>query len=159
MKAFSASSFVAGLMLGALLAGAWFASDGEFALPEWNTSSATSTAAVPDEIKESGAISVGNQPAGGSVIVESVTVAPPGVWVAVREKENGKLGNVLGAVRVPGPRSSVTIPLLRATEPDRSYAVVLYRDDAGGDFDPGRNSAYIDFDTGAPAVASFYTTR
>jgi hypothetical protein len=81
------------------------------------------------------------------------------VWVAVREVVGDELGNVLGAVRVSGPKSGVSVPLLRATEPGRSYAVQLYRDDGNGAFDVVVNSVYVDFDTGARVVAYFTTAE
>jgi hypothetical protein len=92
------------------------------------------------------------------VLIASLTVPPPGVWVAVRELSAGELGNVLGAVRVGGPRSNVSIPLLRATEAGHQYAVELYRDDNNGVFDPAVNSVYVDFGTGARVVVYFKTT-
>ena len=149
-------SFVAGVMLGALLVGAWSLGDGTlFTTRLPSASLATTTAsALPD----SGAVAVADQSSGDTVIVESVTVPPPGVWVAVREVQAGDLGNVLGAVRASGPRSTLSIPLLRATEPSHSYAVELYRDDNNGAFDPSVNSVYVDFATGARVVSYFTTT-
>ncbi|MFA5942138.1 MAG: hypothetical protein WC798_00480 [Candidatus Paceibacterota bacterium] len=160
---FSVGSFVAGIMLGALLAGSYFLS-GNFSLPVLpidqrgadSPLSGTQDANLGTE--KSGAVSVADQSSGSVVMVESITVPPPGVWVAVREVTGGKLGNVLGAARVDGPRSSVPVQLLRATEPGRSYAVELYRDDGNGTFDFAVNSVYVDFDTGASVVAYFKTT-
>jgi hypothetical protein len=157
MQRFSTSSFVAGIMLGALLVGAWFFRDNTgVALFTPSSPVATST---ESSMPQSGAVSVADQPFGPSVMVESVTVPPPSVWVAVREMNGSNLGNVLGAARVAGSHSSVTIPLLRATEPNRSYAVELYRDDNDGVFDLSVNSVYVDFDTGARVVAYFKTTE
>lgn len=155
---FSSSSFVAGVIFGALLAGAWFLGGSPTGLLPSSSSSLipSSERSAPPE---SGAVAVNNQPAGDTVLVESVTVAPPGVWVAVREMNGDDLGNVLGAARVAGPRTGVPISLLRATEPNRSYAVELYRDDNNGAFDPSANSVYVDFDTGARVVAYFTTTE
>lgn len=149
-------SFVAGVMLGALLVGAWFSS-GDLKLDPIFTSSITATS-TGSGVPESGAVSVATQSPGENVVIESLTVPPPGVWVAVRETNGSDLGNVLGAARVIGPHSSVTVPLLRPTEPNRSYAVQLYRDDNNGAFDPAVNSVYVDFDTGARVVAYFTTT-
>jgi hypothetical protein len=157
-KNFSLYSFVAGVMLGALLAGAWFFG-GDLSLLPPESSLRPSSSGMQNTIPKSGAITVVEQPAGDSVIVESVTVPPPGVWIAVREVNGDELGNVLGAARVTGPRSEVSIPLLRATEPGRAYAVQLYRDDATGPFDPATYSVYVDFDTGARVVAYFTTTE
>lgn len=148
-------SFVAGFMLGALFAGAWFLSE------DRQPPLLQSTLSIDGEqpLPESGAISVANQPAGLVVNVETVTVPPPGVWAAVRESLGNNLGNVLGAVRVPGPKSAVSIPLLRATEPNLVYVVELYRDDGDGAFDLATDSVYVDFATGAPAIARFTTTN
>jgi len=154
---FSASSFIAGVMFGALLAGAWFLG-GDTALKIGQSSSRPDDTAKPS-LQKSGAVSVVDQASGNAVAVESVTVPPPGVWVAVREMIGNDLGNVLGAVRVGGPRVGVSVPLLRATEPGRRYAVQLYRDDQSGAFDPAANSVYVDFDTGARVVAYFTTTE
>ena len=156
IERFSASSFVAGVMLGALVVGAWYfgGSPSEF----FNSSSAVLSTSKESSPAESGAVSVADQSSGESVIIESVTVPPPGVWVAVREVNGVDLGNVLGAARVVGPHVDVVVSLLRPTEPARSYAVELYRDDNNGAFDPSINSVYVDFDTGARVVAYFTTT-
>lgn len=158
MERFPPSSFIVGIMLGALLVGAWFANGNASFMPAWAPSSspfATSTGSVA--ISPSGALSVANQPAGDTVVIESVTVPPPGVWVAVREMFGNDLGNVLGAAHISGPRSNFSVSLLRATEPDRPYAVELYRDDGSSGFDLAEDSVYIDFDTGAPVIAYFRT--
>jgi len=159
MKYVSVTSFVAGLIVGVLLAGAWFLNGNLAFVPSSIPSSRVATSSMP-ESTQSGAVSVSNQPAGDTVNIDSVTVPPPGVWVAVREVEarDGDLGNVLGAARVSGPRSSISVSLLRTTAPERSYAVELYRDDNNGAFDPAVNSVYVDFTTGAPVIAYFSTT-
>ena len=162
MKDFSLNSFAAGGVFGILLACAWFYG-GTTALPPIPfTSPVLETSELPtqQEREQSGALSIVDQPAGDTVSIESVTVPPPGVWIAVREVEehDGDLGNVLGALRVTGPRTSVSVPLLRATKAERPYAVELYRDDNIGTFDPAINSVYVDFDTGAPVVVYFSTT-
>jgi len=151
------SSFVAGVMFGALLVGAWFFGGASILVAPVASYPllATSTASA---LPQSGAVSVTNQNAGNTVVVESITVPPPGVWVAVREVQGNTLGNVLGAARASGPRSNFSVPLLRATEPGRSYAIELYRDDNGGAFDPGINSVYVDFNSGARVVVYFTTT-
>jgi hypothetical protein len=158
MKDFSLNSFIAGVMLGALAVGGWVLSDNPSLLPTPTLAgplTSTSTNVVP----QSGAVEVSNQPPGATTAVKAVTVAPPGVWVAVRETNGADLGNVLGALRVGGPRSDVSISLLRATEPGRAYAVELYRDDNNGQFDPGTNSVYVDFETGSRVIAYFNTTN
>lgn len=156
MEYISTNSFIAGVMVGILLASVWFFRDSSpFERVAAPAPAATGTIATE---QESNSVSVSNQPSGDTVVVESVTVPPPGVWVAVREVIAGDLGNVLGAARVSGPKSNVQISLLRATEPGHSYAVQLYRDDDNGIFDVTVNSAYIDFTTGTKAIAYFATT-
>ncbi len=155
IQSFSMTSFVSGFMLGALFVGAWFLGN-DFSLLPLSPSSLTST---QQSLPESGLVSVTAQSAGSEVIVESVTVPSPGAWVAVREVLGLDLGNVLGAVRVTDPRRTVSIPLLRATEPNLSYAIELYRDDGDGVFDLSTDSVYVDFTTGAPVIVRFTTTK
>lgn len=144
-------------MAGVFLSGAWFLGGEKGFIPSGSSSYlATSTGAF---FQESGAVSVADQPSGDSVMVESLTVAPPGVWVAVLEVNGRDLGNVLGATRVVGPHTSIEVSLLRPTEPNRSYAIGLYRDDNFDGFDPSVNSVYVDFDTGARVVNYFTTTE
>lgn len=157
MTNFSMGSFVAGAMFGLLIAGAWSLNNNLPLLP-FSSSSLLATSTV-SAIPASEAISVTDQPAGDTVVVASITAPSSGIWVAVREIRGNDLGNVLGAARTIGLHSNFQVSLLRATKPGRSYAVELYRDDAGGVFDPAMNSVYIDFDTGARVVAYFKTTE
>lgn len=155
MKNFSSGSFIAGLMLGMVAAGSWFYS----AHPEdfFAFSNTRTASQVQRQATESNLLSVADQPAGDEVMIESVTVAPPGVWIAVRDMIGDDFGNVLGAARVGGPREDVSVPLLRSTVGGRDYAVELYRDDNNGAFDPAVNSVYVDFETGARVVVHFTT--
>lgn len=157
MSGFSTSSFVAGIMVGALFVGAWFFDGNSVFLPGHSSLSLSVATSTESLIQNSGAISVIDQPAGTVVVVESVTVPPPGVWVAVREINGSALGNVLGAVRVSGPHSNISISLLRATEPGRPYAVELYRNDGADAFDLSALSVYVDFDTGQRVISYFKT--
>lgn len=121
------------------------------------TTISASTNIFADNSK-SGAASVTNQAPGNTVFVQSVTVPPPGVWIAVREISGKELGNVLGAQRVHGPLSNITVTLLRDTKPNKTYAIELYRPGAkGSGFDPKANSVYIDFDTGKSVIVPFTT--
>jgi hypothetical protein len=160
MKPFSMSSFVGGFMLGAIVVAAWLLG-GDFssiASTVYTPHPSEQTVSTPKpKSSESGAVSVTDQSAGSNVSVESVTVPPPGVWVAVREMNGNDLGNVLGAVRVTGPRSNVTVPLLRATVPGSTYAIELYRDDGNDVFDLSADSVYVDFTTGEPVITYFTT--
>lgn len=147
-------------MLGAIagVAGAalWFVGT-SFIAPTLPVQNATSTS--PINATASGAVSVFDQGAGSNVLIASVTVPPPGVWVAVRETNSaGELGNVLGAARARGPISNLVVELLRPTEPGRMYAAELYRAEGSDAFDPNVESVYVDFDSGQRVVA-FFTTN
>lgn len=161
-KVFSIQSFSIGLALGVLLTGVWFLGNKSESARQGYVSTTTppsvSQGIPAAHADTSGSLSVSNQPAGASVLVESVTVPPPGVWVAVREVTNGQLGNILGAARAKGPRSNIRVPLLRNTEPSHAYAVELYRDDGDGAFNTNTDSVYVDFSSGESVVAYFNTT-
>ena len=145
--------FLAGLAVGGVAVAYYFAPSAFVfsSAPLESTSTSSLPPASPD-------IEVADQPAAVSVEITSVTVRPPGVWVAVQDvNEDSSLGNVLGAQFIGGPRAALTIALLRNTLPHRAYAIVLYRDDGDNTFTPGKDSVYIDFDTGEPAEAIFHT--
>ncbi|MBU6323222.1 MAG: hypothetical protein KGI41_01245 [Patescibacteria group bacterium] len=152
-----------GVGIGMVVTVVWYSSPSDIALPPApgtgadtvSAASATSTPSLPQDA--SGAVSVKDQAAGDSVIVESVTVPPPGVWVVVHEYHGSERGNALGARYVRGPSINVVVPLLRATVQGGTYAVVLYRDNGDGAFNLADDSVYVDFDTGQPVVAPFST--
>lgn len=157
MQRFSSVSFVGGIIVGVLLSGAWFASStGDLTSLENALNLSTSTPSRAEADAQSSLISVKDQPSGDSVMVSSITASTP-VWVAVREMNGHTLGNVLGAAKIGGSRTDVSVPLLRATVPGQQYAIELYRDDGDGAFDPTRFSVYVDFDTGSRVVAYFRT--
>ena len=147
-------SAVVGFALGVGAASAWFLGMRLPSLPEGEP---TPTAGNSFLATPSAALSVLDQSAGMTAVVESVTVPPPGVWVAVHELRDGELGNVLGAARARTPSSNVVIELLRGTESGKNYAVALYRDDGDDLFDRDADSVYVDFDTGERVVAPFTT--
>lgn len=146
---------VGGFILGLALGGAWHL--GYFTLPAMpETATTTVKSWLPPE---SGDIDVGNQVAGSSVTITSVTVPPPGVWVAIQEvNEDNTLGNILGAARVHQPSSNIHVSLLRSTIAGQRYAAALYRDNGDNVFDTASDSAYIDFDTGARVIELFTTS-
>lgn len=157
LRSFSSVSFVAGIMVGVLISGAWIASsNGDFSSLRYAFNLSTSTPSRAEADTRGSVVSVADQPAGDSVLVASVN-APVPVWVAVRELSGRDLGNVLGALKVGAPKTEVSVPLLRGTLPGRTYAIELYRDDGEGDFDPARYSVYVDFDSGSRIVAYFHT--
>ena len=75
-----------------------------------------------------------DQPAGESVEVSSVAVTMP-TWVAVHADRNGRPGNVLGARLVDSNTSGLVISLLRATQAQETYYVLLQEDNGNGSYD------------------------
>lgn len=73
------------------------------------------------------AIITNNQPAGYSVVIQSVSFENPG-WVAVHEERDGVAGNTLGAGWFPTGTSSGVIELLRGTISGGTYYAVLHSD-------------------------------
>ena len=153
--------FITGGIVGAVVMSVWFLSDdSKLALRVGEGAPASSqdeASSFPTNTSKS--LTVIDQKAGTSVTVETLAVPAPGVWVAVREVQGTDLGNILGAARAREPVTSLIIPLLRATVPNRLYVAVLYRDDGNDTFDQDEESVYVDFDTGAPVVATFRTTN
>lgn len=143
---------IIGFILGIVAASLWFM---ETHFEEMRDLPATSPVA-PQEDAANGVISVEDQSAGNSVVVDSVHVTVP-VWVAVAEMREDTVMNILGAVPIPGPTDGVHVPLLRSTLPGGTYAIVLYRDDGDGQFDLHKDSVYIDWDSGERVVAPFMT--
>ena len=75
-----------------------------------------------------------DQAAGNEVTLQGLD-ATEVMWVAVREEQDGVLGNILGASKVfVGNDQAVTVELLRTTVSGNSYRVVLYRDVGTPDF-------------------------
>lgn len=74
-------------------------------------------------------VSVSDQGAGESVLVDAAVVTAPS-WVVVREE-----GWILGARRVEESGSAISVPLLRATEAEKQYEVVIYIDNGDRQFD------------------------
>lgn len=133
------------------LAGSYFAL-GEPRITEEAASDEAARKALQNQL-----LSVSPQEAGTSVIVESVAVASPGVWVVVAEMKDDIVWRALGAVRTFGPSEKVSVPLLRATKAGTEYAIILYRDDGDGKFELHGDSAYVDFDSGKRVRADFRT--
>lgn len=104
----------------------------------------------------SNSVSVSNQVAGEEVTVASV-VTDTVTWVAVREGEDGGMGNILGARRVEaGAHQDVTVRLLRATTPGQEYFVTLYADN--GDLEFSHISDTI-IQSGGQTVFSRFSTN
>ncbi|QSH39572.1 hypothetical protein JXR01_00990 [Candidatus Kaiserbacteria bacterium] len=87
------------------------------------------TAATPSEY-----ITVNDQSAGSAVTVSFATLSANG-WIVVHEERNGFIGNALGAKRKDaGTHQNTVIPLLRDTQENTRYWIVLYSDDGDKQF-------------------------
>lgn len=139
-----------GFLIGVIATSFWFSDRTPGRLDD--ARSANSAAETSQNV-----VTISDQQAGSYVIVDSVNVPAPGVWVAIKEMQGNNLGNVLGANRIFAAAKNVTVNLLRSSLPGQTYAVVLYRDDGGGEFDVHKNSAYVDFDSGKSIVTYFKT--
>ncbi len=91
-------------------------------------------------------VSANDQPAGRAVIVEKAMLTATS-WIAIRDFADGKIGNILGAVRrEAGASDDVIVDLLRATVPGSEYAVVVFTDDGDGKFDSKRDTPVMSGD-------------
>ena len=105
---------------------------------------------------ESSNISVANQPSGSTVSITSFTLETDG-WAVVHEEKNGFIANALGAVRRDeGQYTNITIPLLRDTQSDSRYWIVLYSDNGDRQFNLQTDSPLKD-SLDSPITSSFKT--
>ena len=95
--------------------------------------------------------SVVDQSAGGVVYVSSFTF-PKESWIAVREDNDGVMGNILGAHRYPIGEHTGAVELLRNTQAGQTYYVVIYIDDGDKDFDHKKDTLLIDNEGNATAA-------
>ncbi len=95
--------------------------------------------------------SVVDQSAGGVVYVSSL-IFPKESWIAVREDNDGVMGNILGAYRYPIGEHTGAVELLRDTQPGQTYYVVIYIDDGDKDFDHKKDTLLIDNEGNATAA-------
>lgn len=78
-----------------------------------------------------GSVSVLDQPASKSIILDSVTYPISEGWIGVRSYNGDQLTNILGVARFSESQGLVPseIPLLVSTTPGNTYAVVIYTED------------------------------
>ena len=108
-------------------------------------SGATSVSTTPTVAAAGESVTAGDQKAGQSVMVDSVS-AEHLTWVAVRDSK----GWVLGAARVEaGAHNDLSVPLLRATAAGGDYEVVLYVDDGDKLFDLHKDTLITNTNDGA----------
>ena len=142
--------FLPGVLIGAFAMGFYLREEGVNYVPTVDDMVAMEKedgSMMESKKDSSNSIIVGNQPAGYAVIVEHAELSETN-WIAVRERdEAGNLGNILGALRRDaGAHDRLVVDLLRATEPDHEYAVVLYTDDGDKAFDSKKDTEVTDAD-------------
>lgn len=143
---------VVGIALGVWLAGYAGMSNGtDVSTEEEERTSSTSVQSGAGEIR------VSPQPAGRAVVVAQVVLPQTG-WVVVHESRGGELSNALGAARRDaGQHTGVVVELLRNTEPDTNYFVVLYGDNGNGTFELKEDPIVTD-ESGVVVRAAFTAT-
>lgn len=130
-------AFVAGLVIGGLLV--WVFSGPEAATEKKataETQGAAVTETLPAEKEATMAVGTGKvtvtKATAGTVVGITVDEYPAEAgWVAVRDLNEGVLGNVLGATRYSKEegRFPTQVNLMRATEAGKEYAIVFYSAD------------------------------
>lgn len=103
-------------------------------------------------------VTLNDQPAGRAVVVANITLAKA-AWVSIREiLPSGDLGKVLGAVRRDaGVYTNLVVDLVTATNPNMSYALVLYADSGSKTFS-SKSLTIIPGMDGKEAVTDFMAT-
>ena len=102
------------------------------------SSTIASTVPVPQILYQTvsavASVSVVDQRAGNLVFIQHIDVSAP-TWVAVREINDGVVGNILGAEMVTTATDDLPVTLLRSTVAGEKYAIFLYQEDGDGQFD------------------------
>lgn len=154
-------SFVVGLLIGGLLVWAFSGSSNEVKKTDDTAKDATSSVVTntndsgdsktnednkanetkKEEVKSilpvgDGKITVSDQNAGASIVMENATYPIKEGWVGVRDYSDGQLGALLGVVRFSEKDGLVpkTIELQRATKAGNEYAVVIYQENSDHEF-------------------------
>jgi hypothetical protein len=144
------ASFVAGLLIGAVLVWAFSGNKTEAPteVPEdevtevENNSETTTEDEVEDTVAAptlqvgEGAIEVADQPASSRIAIGSATYPVEEGWIGVRDYTDGNLGFILGVVRFSKAQGLVPteIILQRPTRVGREYAVVVFTEDGDRTF-------------------------
>lgn len=104
---------------------------------------------------ESNKVAVGDQPAGITVSVKSVTFQKSG-WVVIHEDDGaGKPGKILGAqLYDAGTFADTKVDLLRGTIAGRAYFAMLHDDNGDRAFDPKLDKSILG-EGGAPVMIEF----
>lgn len=93
-------------------------------------------------------ISVQNQKAGSSVVVDTISVKNIS-WAVITEDIAGKPGRILGAQKVLPGEIKTQVDLLRETVSGNTYHAIIYQDDGDGKFDFKVDSPILNVDNSA----------
>lgn len=112
--------------------------------------------AIPNNSSNGGcSFSVIDQSAGGVVYISQLVFVEES-WIAIREDNNGDLGNILGARRYPAGTHTGAVELLRNTESGQTYYAVVYIDDGDKIFNHKKDVLLTD-EAGSATAAIFRT--
>ena len=100
---------------------------------------------------------VEDQLAGDRVLIKEIALTDSG-WAVVHEDAGGVPGNALGAQRFDKGVHSGTIYLLRNTEADQGYYILLYRDNGDRKFDLETDILITDAEA-SPIKSTFQVIR
>lgn len=147
-------AFISGLLIGGLLVWVFSSSPEKAVAPEStndtieNLNTENTDTSVNDKKTEAttvvvgeGSIIIKNQPAGTTVVIDSMNVPTVHGWVVVREFMNGVSGNILGAARYSIEEQLIPkqVELIRGTTKGGSYQVVFFTNSGDTKFDLGED--------------------
>ena len=142
-------SFLVGLLIGG--GGAWLwldrastasvatnTKDQSASVGDLDTAALSADGTVATGVAATGeaGVDVGDQSAGTTIVLKSVTLPQTG-WVAIHEDNSGVPGNILGAQRLDAGTTNLgNVTLLRGTTAGGTYYAMLHADNGDGAFDP-----------------------
>lgn len=123
-------ALVAGLVIGYVAGASWSG------VGNGRVAGIKTTTNNESEPAEGNSITAKDQSAGREVLVDTVKNDKP-VWVAVREDQDGKAGDIIGAklLSAAGERQNVAVYLIVPSTAGTKYHVSLYADDGDQLFD------------------------
>jgi hypothetical protein len=105
-------------------------------------------------------VTIGDQPAGGSVSISSVSVEKKG-FAIVHGKDGDMLGKIIGASELlpPGEAKNLQITLREPTEAGKDYLIVLVVDNGDGRYMPGADRPVMSADGVGGALKTPFSVK
>lgn len=148
-------AFILGLIVGILVAPTFFGHKSTIDDDKAMKEDGTEMTEEGDATAKNNTVSVIDQLAGDRVLIKEITLEESG-WAVVHEDIEGVPGNALGAQRFdPGTFENGYVELLRNTENNKLYYVILYTDDGDGEFDIKKDTQILAGET--PISTTFNT--